>query len=183
MRARHQSGLGRIAQAVVLLLVVAATLRLIDCAPRATAKERQVKDFPSIEAVERAAGRRLALPAWYPRALPWPPSRVQVVGAPPEAVALEFGSADGGVPLLVLAESVRAPVPLPESFFPPATVFEARTQAWRDGKARFTRLRGEDGAAWLELAWEQDGQAFTFRSRGSLEQLLDLAASVHREGP
>lgn len=183
MRDRRQSGGGRVAQAVLLLFAMAATLRLIDCGPRAAAQARHVKELPSIDAVERAAGRRLALPAWFPRSLPWPPSRVQVLGVPPEAVALELGAADGGVPLLVLAESVRAPVPWPAAFFPPAAEFQTQALAWRGGQARLTRLRGEDGAAWLELAWEQDGQAFAFRSRGSLEQLLDLAASVHREGP
>lgn len=183
MRARNQTGWARVAQAVVLLFAVGATLRLIDCAPRVASQARHVKDLPSLEAVERAAGRRLALPAFFPRSLPWPPSRVQVLGTPPEAVALELGSGDGGVPLLVLCESVRDPVALPAAFFPPAREFETQSLAWRGAQARLTRLRGEDGAAWLELAWEQDGQAFAFRSRGSLEQLLDLAASVHREGP
>jgi hypothetical protein len=177
------SGLARVAQAVALLLVAGATLRAVDWLPRAAAHERRVQPMPSIEAVEHAAGRRLALPAWFPRTLPWPPSRVQVAGAGPDAVALELGPSDGGAPLLVLAESVREPVRLPAAFFPPALELATQPVAWRGGEARLSHLRGEDGATWVELAWEQDGQSFSFRSRGSLEQLLELAASVHREGP
>ena len=183
MGTRKQSGLARVAQAAALLLVAGATLRAVDWLPRAAAHERRVKEMPSIEAVERAARRRLALPAWFPRSLPWPPSRVQVAGAGPDAVALELGPGDGGVPLLVLAESVRDPVPLPAAFFPAGLALGTQAVAWRGGQAQLSRFRGEDGAAWVELAWEQDGQSFAFRSRGSLEQLLELAASVHREGP
>ncbi|MDP1827841.1 MAG: hypothetical protein Q8L48_31495 [Archangium sp.] len=183
MRTSKPSGLARVAQAAALLLVAGVTLRAFDWLPRSAAQERRVKDMPSIEAVEQAAGRRLALPAWFPRSLTWPPSRVQVAGAGPDLVALEFGPGDGGVPLLVLAESVRDPLPFPPAFFPPGLALGTQALAWRGGEARLSRFRGEDGAAWVELAWEQDGQAFAFRSRGSLEQLLDLAASVHREGP
>ena len=183
MRTGKPSGLTRVVQAAALLLVAGGLLRAVDWWPRTAAYERRVKEMPSIEAVEHAAGRRLALPAWFPRSLPWPPARVQVAGAGPEAVALELGPGDGGVPLLVLAESVRAPVPLPAAFFPPGLALGTQPMAWKGGEARLSRFRGEDGAAWVELAWEQDGQSFAFRSRGSLEQLLDLAASVHREGP
>jgi hypothetical protein len=170
-------------QALVLVVAAAGTLRLLDWLPRNAARAAQVRDLPSIEAVERAAGRRLALPSWFPRSLPWPPARVHVLGAGPDAVALELTALDGGLPLVVLAESVREPVPFPESFFPPAMLLESGPIAWRGAEARLSRLRGDDGAPWNELAWEQDGQSFAFRSRGSLEQLLDLAKSVHREGP
>jgi hypothetical protein len=178
-----QSGLVRGAQALALFLAVAGTLRLLDWLPRRAARAAQVRQLPSVDAVERAAGRRLALPAWFPRSLPWPPTRVQVLGAGPDAVALELQHADAGGPVVILAESVRGPVPFPDSFFPPAMLLEVRAIAWRGGQARLSRLRGDDGATWAELAWEQDGQAFAFRSRGSLEQLIDLAQSVHREGP
>ena len=179
----RQPWLVRGAQALLLLLATAGTLRLLDWLPRQATRAAQVRDLPSIEAVEKATGRRLALPAYFPRSLPWPPSRVQAFGAGPDAVALELAHPDAGMPMVVLAESVRSPVPFPESFFPPAMLLDTRPIAWRGQQARLSRLRGEDGAAWAELAWEQDGQAFAFRSRGSLEQLIDLAASVHREGP
>lgn len=172
----------RSVQALVLLLGVAGLLRLLDWGPRAAARDGYLRDLPTIEAVERAAGRRLALPAWFPASLPWPPARVRVLGVVPQVVALDIGPADGGTPLLVLAQSVREPVPLPPSFFPPGLLLERRTIAWRAGDAQLTRFRAANGATWVELAWEQDGQAFAFRTRGSLEQLLDLAASVRREG-
>lgn len=173
----------RTAQGLALLFAVGLTLRLIDLAPRAASRERQVRELPDIGAVERAASRRLALPAYFPRSVPWPPARVLVVGAGPDAVALHLGGEDGGAPQLVLAGSVRAPLPFPAAFFPPALELETRELAWQGRQARLSRLHGEDGAAWVELAWEQDGQAFAYRTRGSLEQLLDLAAHVHREGP
>jgi len=179
MSDREPSLLTRSLQGLVLLLATAATLRAIDWWPRTALESGRVHELPTLEAVERAAGRHLALPSWFPATLPWPPSRIRVVGTIPSAVALELGPE----PRLVLAESVRAPVAFPPEFFPAALELERRTIPWRGGEARLTRLRGEDGATWVELAWEQDGQAFAFRTRGSLEQLIDLAASVHREGP
>jgi hypothetical protein len=183
MSGTTQPSVVRFAQALALLLATAATLRLLDWLPRSVTRAARIRDLPSIEAVERATGRRLALPAWFPRSLPWPPSRVRVLGGGPDAVAIELGAKDAGSPMLILAESVREPMPLPESFFPPAILLETRHIPWGTDEARLSRFRGEDGATWMELAWEQGGQTFAFRSRGSLEQLLDLAQSVHREGP
>lgn len=182
MSAREPSVLTRTLQGLVLLLATAVTLRVVDWWPRTSLNTGRVHDLPTIEAAERAAGRHLGLPAWFPATLPWPPTRVQAAGSVPRAVALEIGPILGE-PMLVLAQSVREPVPLPPSFFPPALELEKRTIPWRGGEATLTRLRGEDGATWVELSWVQDGQAFAFRTRGSLEQLIDLAASVHREGP
>ncbi len=179
MNGNEPTTLTRTLQGLVLLLATAATLWALDWWPRNTLEAGRVHELPTLEAVERAAGRHLALPSFFPATLPWPPSRVKVVGTTPSTVALELGPE----PRLVLAESVREPVAFPPEFFPPALELERRTIPWRGGEATLTRLRGEDGATWVELAWEQDGQAFAFRTRGSLEQLLELAASVHREGP
>ncbi len=173
----------RVVKTAALLLVLAGLLRLLDLGPRLSATAGRLHALPSIEAAEHAAGRRLSLPSYFPRSLPWPPTRVLALGRGPDAVALELTRPDAGLPSLVLAESVRAPVPLPDELFPPALRLDAQPLTWRGETATLTHLRGEDGAAWLELAWTQDGQAFAFRSRESLEQLLDLAASVHREGP
>lgn len=170
-------------QALALLLATAGTLRLLDWLPRQAARAAQVREFPSLEAVEQAAGRRLALPSWFPRSLPWPPARVQVLGSGPDAVALEIIPAGARVPEIILAQSIQGPLPFPASFFPPAMLLESGPIAWKGGEARLSRFRGDDGANWTELAWEQDGQSFAFRSRGSLEQLIDLAKSVHGEMP
>lgn len=183
MNGHSTSGLIPSVQALALLLATAGTLRALDWWPRSMTQAGQVREAQTIESVELAAGRRLALPAWFPRSLPWPPSRVHVQGVTPRAVALEFGSLDGGAPQLVLASSVREQVELPADFFPAALLMESRSIPWRGGQAQLSRFWGEDGAAWVELTWEQDGQNFAYRTRGSLEQLLSLAASVHREGP
>jgi hypothetical protein len=183
MKAPRATPLRRTVQALLLLFAVGVTLRVVDCAPRAAFRGADVRDLPNLAAVEQATQQRLALPAWYPSSLPWPPTRVIVVGAGPDAVALQLGGADGGVPVAVLAQSLGGPVELPPVFFPPALELDSRPIELPRGPAHLTRLRGEDGAPWHELRWEQDGQAFAFRSRGSLEQLFELAASVRREGP
>jgi hypothetical protein len=182
MQPSRATPIRRTVQAALLLFAVGVTLRVVDCGPRAAWRQGDVRELPDIAAVEQASGQRLALPSWYPSTLPWPPARVIAVGAGPDAVALVLGGADAGAPELVLAQTLRGPMELPAAFFPPALELESRPLDLPPGPARLTRLRGPDGAPWHELSWAQDGQAFVFRSRGSLEQLFDLATSVRREG-
>jgi hypothetical protein len=49
--------------------------------------------------------------------------------------------------------------------------------------ATLSRLRGDDGAIWLELRWEQWGRRLAMRSAGPREELFAMARSMRREGP
>ena len=71
-----------------------------------------------------------------------------------------------------------APAPGPHAL-PAAVVLETREVPVGSASATLSRLLGEEGASWYELAWRAGDRAYVLRSRGSLAELVRMAESVH----
>ena len=91
----------------VMTAVVVAVLMTVNRLPLAI-EEGLMREYASIEEVENVLGiRPVHVPSFFPENVAWPPLLVIAQSEPYEAVAIEFGSRDGGpAPLLVITQSV-----------------------------------------------------------------------------
>ena len=62
----------------------------------------------------------------------------------------------------------------------PASVDLQREQGTLGGRpAVVSRVRDADGALWQQVQWQTPGQIILVRYRGTLDELLKIAGSVH----
>jgi hypothetical protein len=170
---------------LTLVLVVGGTaglLAALDSAPGCIqGVPRGVRNLKSIDEAERRLRGTLALPAFFPDTLQWPPSAIRAVQDTSPAVALAFQGRAGGVELW-LAQTMAGDGPIPPSLLPPATVLGKGSVAVGGEEATLSRIVGEDGTIWHEIAWRQFGRRLVLRGKGPLDQLVRMARSAHREG-
>jgi len=170
---------------LTLLLVLGGTaglLAALDSAPGCIqGVPRGVRRVKSIEEAERRLRGRLALPAYFPDTLRWPPSAIRVAQDASPAVALAFEGRAGGVEVW-LAQTMAGDGPIPPSLLPEATVLGKGTVTVGGEEGTLSRIVGEDGTIWHEIAWRQFGRRLALRGKGPLDQLVRMARSAHREG-
>jgi hypothetical protein len=167
---------GSFAAVAVVAALAAVGLRGLDAVPEVLASSTRQHRLSSLAELDRDWQRRLAVPAYFPSAVAWPPSSVRTVGRPARTVLLGFTAPDGGPERLLLVQSDQTPVP---SELLPGGVVLARASVPLGGtEAELTRRLGEDGLVWHQLAWTRGDQSLVLRSRGSEEQLVRMAASV-----
>ena len=55
------------------------------------------------------------------------------------------------------------------------------TLDWYDTPLYYDLVFAEDGTLWNQLEWSRGGRRFLLRGRGSLEDLIRMARSIHGE--
>ena len=170
------ASLGLVVGSAALLLIV------LDREPRLVVGP-ELETFANVTDLERAVGERLLLPAYFPQSLRWPPSSIRASGRRRSAVALGFCGPEGRAERLFVAQTVRGEGAFPPELLPSAVVLESGEVSLEGERATLQRLKAGDGALWSEVAWSARGRSLRMRSSGSLEELLKMAASVHKEGP
>jgi hypothetical protein len=93
------------------------------------------------------------------------------------AVALTFQGKDGA-PALVLAQTVADAGSIPDGLHGRLAVIQQQSAPLGDG-AVLARVVAEDGSLWSQLEWTRGGRRFLLRGRGSLENLIRMARSIH----
>ena len=164
-----------LASLTIVLAAAAAALRGLDLLPQVIGEPAGGRTFASIGEVERRLGERLALPAYFPRTLQWPPSRVRVGGRRPAAVIVEFG------PRAMLAQTVGGAEPIPARLWPGGVVLDSEQVDLGAAAGTLDRILGEDGKTWRQLRWRRWGRQFALRSLDSTQDLVQMARSVRRE--
>jgi hypothetical protein len=175
------------ARALVTLVLVmgatAAALATIDAVPAWVQGEPHgVRKAASVEEAERRLKARLFLPAYFPDTLRWPPRAVRFVAEDTASVALFFDGRDGA-PALVLAQTVRGPGPISPLVVPQGSPLQSSALAVGDGEGMLSRIVGEDGTIWHEVAWRKAEARLALRGKVPVETLVRMARSAHREGP
>jgi hypothetical protein len=170
---------------VALLWVVGATaagLSLLGSVPDWLVGETSAaRSLPSLAAAEAWVRAPLALPAFYPERLAWPPAEVRVAGGVGGAVSLILRARDGRGPPVELIQAVAPGVPIPPELL--STSAELETSRTTLGSRPAVRARVlVAGTVWDELRWERDGRAMVARTRGDLEELMRMARSTHLRG-
>jgi len=138
---------------------------------------RGVRRVASVEEAERRLHARVLLPAYFPDSFRWPPATVRVTAEDGGAVSLAFLALDG-TPSLVLAQGLGGKGPLPPALLPEAAPIHRQSAPLGEG-ATLSRVVGEDGTLWSQLEWTAGGRRLVLRGKGSLEEMLRMARSVH----
>lgn len=183
-----QSGFREVTRILAMLgLVMGATagiLRGLDAFGGYLQGERRgVKEYRSIESVERKVGARVLLPAYFPDTLEWPPATVRLSGEPSPAVALSFVGRQGKGHQLFIAQTLGGPSSIPPELLPPGQRLHATVIAVNGSEARLSRVVGEDGEIWHELSWRTEGRQLALRFKGPVDELLRIARSMGRGRP
>jgi hypothetical protein len=165
----------------VLVLVLgsaAAMLAGLDAIPTWLHGEpRGVRRVGSVEDAERRLRARVLLPAYFPDAYRWPPAVVRVSFEDGGAVSLSILARDG-TPGLLLAQRIAGPGPIPAALLPEAATIHRQSGPLGEGST-LSRVVGEDGTLWSQLEWTGGGRRQVLRGKGSLEDLIRMARSVH----
>lgn len=167
---------------VLVMGAATAALATLDAVPAWIQGEpRGVRKAASVEEAERRLKARLFLPAYFPDTLRWPPRAVRYAAEDTPSVALFFDSRDGG-PALVLAQTVGGPGPISPLVLPEGALLQSSALAVGDGEGTLSRVVGEDGSIWHEVAWTKAGVRLALRGNVPVETLVKMARSAHREG-
>jgi len=134
--------------------------------------------YESIEGVERAFGERLALPAFFPDTLRWPPDAVRFHAAPPVAVALSFAGRDGQADRLAIFQARGARASIPIQLMPAGRVLHRVAVPVNEGEATLYRVQMPDGSMRNDFVWHRDDVALALRYAGPADELLSIALSV-----
>lgn len=169
--------------AVVTFVAAAAalSLKVANGLPSIFARPALPQSFGQLSELERAVHRRLLLPAYFPSSLRWPPTRLEL-SLDRSVVTLGVSDKDGGRERLILVQTVTEADEVPETSRPPGVVFDQQPVRVGAAEATLARVRAEDGVTWNEVRWRTADAAYAIRFNGSVEELLRMASSVHREG-
>lgn len=159
--------------AALVIVLAAATLSLrgLDVLPQILGEPAGGRPFDGIAQVERRLGERVALPAYFPSTLPWPPSRIRVGGQRPAAVVISFGD------VAVLGQTIGGAQPIPARLWPSGVVLESTETA----HGTLGRVLAEDGRIFRELRWQRWDRQFALRFPGSTDELFRIAGSMRRQ--
>lgn len=135
--------------------------------------------YESIEGVERAFGRRLALPAFFPDSLRWPPAVVRFHDAPPVTAALSFTGRDGQADRLMVYQARGGRASIPMQLMPAGRVLHRVEVPVTEGKAALYRVQMPDGSLRHDFIWHRDDTSLALRYAGPADELLSIALSVH----
>ncbi len=151
---------------------VVAFLFILKLVPPAIEKEEQT--FATIDQAEKAIGRKVVLPAYFPDFLSWPPSQIRGKGQPNAWIALSVNSGEQKDALTI--EEWFFPQTEPS---PPKVPSIEKTQTQVDGTAASLLVWQEGGVTYRRIYWTEGGMLVSITSLGSLEELSKIAQSVH----
>jgi hypothetical protein len=162
------------------LLVVVATafgLRVADALPRAAlGVPRGVVRAGSLDELERATGRRMPVPAFFPDSIEWPPveARMDTGGS----AAIWFRRRPAGGIEMILASAPLGAAELGAALLPESVELQREAAAVGTRPAFVSRVRDAEGTVWQQVQWQAGGRIILIRYRGTLEQLLQMAGSI-----
>jgi hypothetical protein len=177
--------LRRVLALAAVLGATAGTLWAVDEVARAAGEPAAGRAFASVAEAERRLRARLSLPAYFPARLRWPPARVVGTARGGGAVVLAVEAQGGGEELLI-GQTLEGVGALPGALWPEGVSLEtsptfACGEQARAGTAG--RVHAADGSVWREVSCEVHGRRVVLRSRGPAAELMQMAASLRREGP
>jgi hypothetical protein len=164
-----------------VILVAAGSLKFLDSVPGLIlGTPRGVTGYSSIEQAERALGRNLLVPPYFPDTLRWPPTSVEATAGPSPAVILRFAGRDGRRDRLQLCETPGPGATAPQEVLPDVAVLETATISIEGKRGRLARVLTEEGRLLHELTWRNGERLLVLRFDGPVDQLLAMAQSIER---
>lgn len=172
-----------LAAPILVLGVAAAALAAVDAVPGCLAGEpRGVRRLRSIDEAERRLRARLVLPAYFPDTLRWPPVTIRIATGSPSSVALAFAPRSGEGEVLLVAQTIGGVGTISPALLDPGSVLDSSRVAIRGVEGNLARVIAE-GQVWNEVRWDEAGRTVALRGKTSVDDLVRMARSAHREGP
>lgn len=163
-----------------LLVAFAALLRAGDRLPGWIAGVPPgIRVHATLADAERAAGRRLALPSYFPSTLAWPPSAIRST-APPRALAVAFDGADGRASRLLVCDALDLRSGCAPPLVDPVTPMESREVDLGGVTAHLRRVLDPAGRQLTDIAWSRGARTHLLRFEGPVDQALLMAQSIER---
>ncbi|MCX6551628.1 MAG: hypothetical protein NTY02_11615 [Acidobacteria bacterium] len=132
--------------------------------------------FARLADLERAAGRTMPVPAYYPSSIEWPPGDQRLY--PPASAAFWCRHRTQGAVWLVVATAPAGAGAVASQVLPPASELQRGDGEVRGQPAIVARLRDADGAVWQQVSWTGARGVVLLRYRGTLDELMRMAASM-----
>ena len=167
---------------LAVILAAAFSLRVADAVPRvALGVPRGVVRAPDLAHLERASGRRMPVPAYFPDSIAWPPADVRMHAGGSAAIWCRQRPS-GGLALIV-ATAPPGSRAIAAAVLPPSVELQREDATLGGRPASVSRVRDGDGAVWQQVQWQAPGQIILIRYRGTLGELLKIAGSVRERQP
>lgn len=174
-----RQGTGVMLTVALALAVTVAILFVVNQVPRLLQGEttRQPQRYETIAAAEAALRQSVALPAYFPDRLAWPPAQIVGQVAPVPRLSLYISSQDGEENTLVLHQVFGSREPEP-----PLSPLVQRPQTRShvllgERRAELVSGEGDDGRFYSQLSWQQDSTEFILLTQLSADELVRIAHS------
>jgi hypothetical protein len=157
---------------------MAVVLRVADALPGAAlGLPRGVRRVDALADLERITGRRMPVPAYYPDTIEWPPieGRYDMAGS----AAIWCRHRSSGVTGLIVATAPPGMDRIAPGVMPGSADLQREDGAMHGRPATLARIRGIDGAVWQQVQWRGLHQIIMVRYRGTLDELMKVAGSIH----
>jgi hypothetical protein len=163
---------------LLVVLGMATLLRVADALPGvALGLPRGVRRVDAVAELERITGRRMPVPAYYPDTIEWPPIERRYDAAGSAAIWCRYRSS--GVTGLVIATAPPGMDRIAAGVMPGSADLQREESTMLGRPATLARVRGIDGAVWQQVQWRGLHQIITVRYRGTLDELMKVAGSIH----
>ena len=166
--------------ALWLLAVAAAAfgLRLADAVPRvALGVPRGVVMARDVRQLERESGRRMPVPAYFPDTIEWPPAEARMHTRGSAAIWCRQRTGRGIA--LVVATAPPGTREIAAAVLPASVELQREEGTLGRRPAVVSRVRDAEGGLWQQVQWQTPDQIVLIRYRGTLDELLKIAGSVH----
>ncbi|MBI4285717.1 MAG: hypothetical protein HY670_07440 [Chloroflexi bacterium] len=170
---------GQILLAPVVTGIVALVLFLLGLVPAHLEKPVGLREYDSVEEAQAAVGFKVAVPAYFPSYLAWPPARIEAQLEPVPLVKMLFLSAVDREAILLIhqiqADSPDLPIPIPWI----ETVRQRMIVAVNTVSGELVIGKRANGEIVNALHWRAGGQHFIVVTIKPVNELLRLAQSMH----
>jgi hypothetical protein len=172
-------GLARVLGVWVIVVATASFgLRVADAVPRVLlGVPRGVTRASDVPHLERLSGRRMPVPSYYPETIAWPPAEARYHVGGSAAIWCRQRPA-GGVALIV-ATAPSGLTGVADAVVPASVELQHEDVVLGSHPAVVSRVRDTEGTVWQQAQWQARGQIILVRYRGTLDELLKIAGSVH----
>lgn len=164
-----------------LLFVVAAvavSLRLLNMVPANIKAQTEVREYATVEDVERALDMKVWLPAYFPDYLSWPAYKITVQRRPAIDIWLHFLSRDGSREALSVREIVWEKETPPDNIAGPDTVLQSTSMDIKGARGTLYVGQAADGSSLNQLRWQQGDRYIVVTTVEPLPELTRIADSI-----
>ena len=169
----------RLILAPAVVGVVALALYLLGTVPASLQSPAGLKEYNSLEEARSELGFEIAIPAYFPSYLLWPPENIQGQLEPIPMTQVLFLTSDQHTRALLIYQIVSDSEELPAAFPWIETVLQEMPVSINGNVGDLITGRGADDQLMNGVHWIVDGVHFVIVTTYPVQELLTIANSMH----